>query len=215
MKIDLHCHSFYSKDAVSSPRKLVKIAKEKGIDGIAITDHDTTKGWEEAQKAAREFGVFLILGQEIKTKSGDILGLFLKNQVKSKDPWQVMKEIKSQGGIVVIPHPFFYPENFKDNLEKYLDVIDGIEVFNARCPFQSANQKALHFAKKYKIALIGASDAHCSRDVGNGLTIANADNLDEFKDAILQKRTSFEGKKSSFFSIFIPSLARLGWREKD
>lgn len=215
MKIDLHCHSFYSKDALSSPAKLIKIAKEKGLSGIAITDHNTTKGWKEAKDTAKKLGLFLIFGEEIKTKKGDILGIFLKNEIKSKEPYQVMKEIKSQDGIVIIPHPFFFPEHFKDNLEKYLDLIDGIEVFNARCYFQKANKKALDFAKKHNLALIGASDAHCSKDVGNGITIADAHNVDEFKEAILQKKTSFEGKKSPFFSIFVPFLARLGWREKN
>lgn len=213
MKIDLHCHSFYSKDAISSPRKLIKSAKEKGIDGIALTDHDTIKGWEEAKKSAKEFGIFLILGEEIKTKKGDILGLFLEKEIKSKDTIRVIKEIKAQGGLVIIPHPFFFPEHFKDNLEKYLDLIDGIEVFNARCFFQRANEKALNFAKKYDLAPIGASDAHYSKDVGNGITVAEVKNLIEFKEAILKRKINFEGKKSPFYSLFFPFLALLGLRE--
>lgn len=215
MKIDLHCHSFYSRDATSSPRKLIKTAKEKGIQGIALTDHDTVKGWEEAKKAANEFGIFLILGQEIKTKKGDILGIFLKKEIKSKDPFEAIKEIKNQGGIVIIPHPFFFPEHFKDNLQKYINLIDGVEVFNARVPFQIANKKALEFAKTHNLAFIGSSDAHRSKDVGNGVTIAEVQNLIEFKEAILRKNTNFEGRPSSFFSIFFPSLARFGWKEKD
>lgn len=215
MKIDLHCHSFYSREATSSPRKLIKTAKEKGVNGIALTDHDTISGWEEAKKSSKEFGIFLILGEEIKTKKGDILGLFLEKEIKSRDPIGVIKEIKAQNGIVVLPHPFFFPEHFRDNLEKYVNLIDGIEVFNARCPFQGADKKALNFAKKYNLALIGGSDAHYSKDVGNGVTIAEAKNLIEFKEAIVKRWTSFEGKKSPFYSLFFLPLAFFGLRENE
>ncbi|MBC7074375.1 PHP domain-containing protein [Candidatus Parcubacteria bacterium] len=214
MKFDLHCHSFYSKDALSSPKKLLKAAKERGLDGIAITDHDTVAGWEEAKKSAKELGLFLILGEEIKTKRngkivGDVLGLFLEKEIKSRDILTVIKEIKSQGGIVIVPHPFFFPENFKDNLEKYINLIDGIEVLNARCPFQRANKKAQEFAKKHNLAQIGSSDAHWAGNVGDAFTIAEAKNLEEFKRKILEKKITFGGKRSPLWTLILPSLARI------
>ena len=215
MKIDLHCHSYYSKDAISSPEKLIKTALKKGLNGIALTDHNTTAGWEEAMKSAEKLNAVLILGEEIKTKRngktiGDILGLFLKEEIKSREPFEVIKEIKAQGGIVIIPHPFHFPENFKESLEKYKNLIDGIEVFNARLPFSFRDKKSLEFAKKYNLAMTAGSDAHYYGGTGDAYVIANgAKNLEEFKKAILEKKTKIEGKKSSPLYLVFPTLARI------
>lgn len=216
MRIDFHCHSYYSKDGISSPEKLIKSALKKGLDGIALTDHDTNAGWKEAIKAAERLNAVLILGEEIKTKKngktiGDILGLFLQKEIKSKEIFEVIKEIKEQGGIVIIPHPFHFPENFKDDLGKYVYLIDGVEVFNARLPFSFQDKKALEFAKKNNLATIAGSDAHSWREIGDAYTIAeNIKNLEEFKKAILKKRVKTKGKKSSWCSLIIPTLARIG-----
>lgn len=220
MKIDLHCHSCYSRDGFSSPEKLIKTALKKGLDGIALTDHNTTAGWKETMRVAEKLNAVLILGEEIKTKRngkiiGDILGLFLKEEIKSREPFEVIKEIKAQGGIVIIPHPFHFPENFRESLEKYKDSINGIEVFNARLPFSFPDKKALQFAKKYNLAMTAGSDAHYYGGVGDAYVIANeAKNLEEFKKAILGKKIKIGGKKSSHFYLVFPTLARIGFKEK-
>jgi len=211
MKIDLHCHSYYSPDAISSPEDLIKTALEKGLDGVAITDHDTTAGWQEAIKAAQKLNAFLILGEEIRTKQGDILGLFLKKEVKGKgdDPLQVIKKIKNQGGIVVIPHPFHFLEKFKGNLTEYKDLIDGIEVFNSRALFGN-DKKALDFAKKHNLAKIASSDAHHKNCVGDAYTIVEeVKNLEDFKSGILERKTKTKGKRSSAFYLIFPALTRI------
>jgi len=214
MKIDLHCHSYYSKDGVSSPEKLVKSAKKIGLDGIALTDHETTKGWDEAKGAAKDCGIFLILGQEQKTEKGDVLGLFLEKEVKSKKFIEAVKEIKSQGGIVILPHPFHPIEGFKDDIKKYLDLIDGIEVLNGRLPFSFFDKKAKIFAKKYNLAEIGGSDAHFHKAIGSVFTVAETKNLEEFKEAILDRKTKAFGKKSPFFYLIFPTLGKLGLKIK-
>lgn len=207
MKIDLHCHSYYS-DGVSSPSKIVESAFKKGLDGIAITDHKTARGGPEAIKAARKFGILLVLGEEVETRQGDVLALFLKEEIKIKNRElvEVAREIKKQEGIVVIPHPFHIKVKFRGNLERYKDIIDGIEVFNARWPTISPDQRAYCFAQKHNLAIIGASDAHYCREVGYGYTIAEeAKNLQEFKKAILGRKTRFEGKKAPLrYLIFRP-----------
>lgn len=138
MKIDLHCHSYYSRDGVSSPEKLIKAAQKRGLDGIALTDHDTTKGWTAAKLAAKKLNAVLILGEEIKIRKqektvGEILGYFLKEEInpKGKSVEEVIKEIKEQGGIAIIAHPYHWRKPFKE-LEKYKNLADGIEVFNSR-----------------------------------------------------------------------------------
>ncbi len=214
MKIDLHCHSFYSNDGISSPEKLLKTALQKGLDGIALTDHNTIAGWEEAKKIAEKLNAFLILGQEIKVKKngkkiGEVLALFLKKEIKSREIFDVFKEVKEQGGIIIIPHPFHFPENFKDNLEKYLPFIDGIEVFNARHPLKIFDKKALKFAQKNNLAFVAGSDTHWEKDVGSAYTLVKeANNLEDFKKAILERKTEIEGKKSSFWTLFFPFLAK-------
>jgi len=215
MKIDLHCHSYYSKDGICSPEKLIKTALKKGLDGIALTDHDTIAGWKEAIEAAKKLNAVLILGQEQKTKEGDILGLFLKEEVKSREVFQVIKEIKTQGGLSILPHPFHFRENFKGDLEKIKDLIDGIEVFNARLPFLSPDRKAANFAKKYNLAMLAGSDAHFYKAVGDAYTISeNVKNLEEFKKAILERKTKIEGKKSSPFYLIFPTLAKIGLKQR-
>jgi predicted metal-dependent phosphoesterase TrpH len=213
MKIDLHCHTFFSKDGISSPKKLIETALKNGIDGIAITDHDTISGWREAEFWAKKLGAGLILGEEIKTKAGDILGLFLKSEIKSREPEKVMKEIKSQEGIVVIPHPFHLVEKFKDDLKKYLDLIDAIEVFNGRQPFSFFDKKAFEFAKKHNVAMVAGSDAHSCFDIGKVYTqTEGAKDLEEFKKAIFQKKTKIFGCKAPAFSLIFPLLAKIGLR---
>ena len=93
MKIDLHCHTKYSYDSNSDIEKIIIEAKKKGLDGIAITDHDNTNGWDEAIELGKKHNFLIILGEEIKSNKGDILGLFLKEKIegRKKDPRFVME----------------------------------------------------------------------------------------------------------------------------
>ena len=212
MKIDLHTHSYYSYDALCSPRKMLKEAQTKGLNGLAITDHDTVKGWDDALKAAAELNMLIILGEEIKTKQGDVLGLFLNKEIKGKgeEAVKVIKEIKEQGGVAIIPHPFHSPEQFKDDLKKYIDLIDGIEVFNARRPFSGPDKKAFAFAEENNLAMTAGSDAHFYAGVGYAYTIVEeANNLDEFKTGILNRKTKTKGSKAPLLYAAIPAIAKI------
>lgn len=212
MKIDLHTHSYYSYDGLCSPRKMLKAAQAKGLDGIAITDHETSKGWDDARTAAAELNMLIVLGEEIKTKQGDILGLFLKQEIKGKgeDAAKVIREIKAQGGIAIIPHPFHPPEQFKADLRGYKDLIDGIEVFNARLPFRGPDKKALACAKENDLGMTAGSDAHYYAGVGYAYTIVEgASSLEEFKQGILQKQTKTEGRKAPLGYLIAPMLGKI------
>lgn len=218
MKIDLHCHSYYSYDGISSPEELIKSALKKGLDGIAITDHDTIASWQEAKKAAKKLNAFLILGEEIKTKQGDILGLFLKKEIngKGKDALYTIKEIKKQGGIAIIAHPYHWRKPFR-NLEKYKNLADGIEVFNARSQSKKGNQKAFNFAVKNNLVMTAGSDAHSSFEIGNAYLEAKAENLEELREMILEKKVKIIGKQAPFFvQIFAGAgkLIHLFWHPK-
>jgi predicted metal-dependent phosphoesterase TrpH len=223
MKIDLHCHSYYSNDGISSPESLIKTALKKGLDGIAITDHNTTKGWKEAAEAAKKLNAVLVLGEEIKIKEeektvGEILGYFLKEEInpRGKSVEEVISEIKKQGGIAIIAHPYHWRKPFKE-LEKYKNLVDGIEVFNARSQTKKGNQKSFDFAQKNNLAMTAGSDAHHCSEVGDAYIKADVKNLEELKEAILQKKVKIFGRQSPIFvQIFatIGKIFHLFWKPK-
>ena len=133
-KADLHIHSYYSRDALSDLRAIFKKAKQQKLDIIAITDHDTIRGAKEAQKIAPEFGLEVIIGEEITTKEGDLLALFIQEKILSKkSALETIKEIHSQGGLVIVPHPNNWLSGGIPTkvLLKIFDQLDGIELFNA------------------------------------------------------------------------------------
>lgn len=217
MKVDTHIHTNYSKDGMSGIKDIVLAARKKGMDAIAITDHNSIEGWEEAKRISQELNFPIILGDEINSKQGDIIGLFLKEKIqgKKKEAKFVMEEIKKQGGLVIIPHPFHGPLSFKGDLTNYLDLIDGIEVINGRRPFKDPDKKALEFAKKHNLAMTGGTDAHCAQAVGDAYTKCEANNLEEFKRAIVNKKTKGFGKKSNPLYILAPTFAKLGFKKRN
>ncbi|MFA5248908.1 MAG: PHP domain-containing protein [Candidatus Paceibacterota bacterium] len=220
MKIDLHNHSYWSYDGFDSPEKLIVSALEKGLDGIALTDHDTIKGWPEAIAAAKKHNAVLVLGQEIKTEKCDLLGLFLTKEVKSKKFLEAAAEIRSQGGIAIVAHPYHFPENFKGKLEEYLKFVDGIEVFNSRGPFLASDNKARRLAEKCGTAMTAGSDSHFGRTSGSAYAQAEAADIEEFKQAIIGKKTKTFGKKLNRIYLLAPLVSRLAslffpnWRKK-
>lgn len=211
MKLDLHCHSYYSNDGISSPEKIIKQALTRGLDGVAITDHETSAGWIEALEIGRKLGAQIVLGEEIKTKQGDVLALFIQKRIdgKGKDARMIMQEIKKQDGLVIIPHPYHTPERFKANLKDYLDLIDGIEVLNARLPLKTPDKTALEFAKSHNLTITAGSDAHFYKGVGKAYTECDAETLEEFKAMLQNKKSATGGNKASLFYLIFPTLKRL------
>lgn len=196
-KYDLHVHSKFSYDGTLEPKEIIKLAQKRGLNGVAITDHDTIKGGVKAKEfETEEFKV--IVGAEIETRRGEILGLFLKDEISSRDPREVAEKIRLQNGVVVIPHPFdtFRLGKFSPKAED-VALIDCIEGFNARCIFQGANEKAINFAREHGLGVTAGSDGHLKSEIGNGGIRTNEE---EVRNAILHGKVELFGKRSSPFT---------------
>jgi predicted metal-dependent phosphoesterase TrpH len=189
-KYDLHIHSIYSKCSMNKPDMILKRSKKTELWGLAITDHNTIKGAKKIKKMNRDKELDIIIGSEIKTDQGEIIGLYLNEEIKSRVLLDVIDEIKGQDGIMIIPHPFrFAPwQRFKYPLEKLKGKVDAIEVFNSR-NFLFGNTRAKKANKNLNYAEIGASDAHIPLDIGKGYTLFEGD----LRNAIRKKKTAARG----------------------
>lgn len=161
-----HIHTKYSYDCFMEPEKIISIAKSKGYKGVAFTDHQNIEGGRLAQGINADPNFRVIIGGEYHTKFGDIIGLKLRQNITVFDPYQVIKEIKKQGGIVIWVHPFrtfLIPRGRgkKRSIppEKFLRQLDYIETYNAHTKAKQ-NQQAKQLAIKFNLKEISGSDAH-------------------------------------------------------
>lgn len=190
MKFDLHIHSKYSFDSFLNPAEIIKIAKKRGLDGIAVTDHNTIRGGIETFRINNNDDFIVIVGSEIKTEYGDIIGLFLNEEILSREFIQVTKEIKDQKGMVILAHPF-RKYNFPVELLKHIELI---EAFNARSS-RNLNICALKLAEQFKKPMVAGSDAHMGLEIGRGRTIVSYD----IENALTDGRTEIEGEESNYY----------------
>jgi len=176
LKVEFHCHTNASKDSLTKPEDLIRVARKKGIDRLIITDHNSIAGAKAASLLDPEL---VIVGEEIMTTRGEILASFVKEEIpKGLTPKETIKILKEQGAFISVSHPFdelrkgAWQEN---DLLEILPDVDAIEVFNSRCMLSRFNHKAKLFAEKYNIAGTVGSDAHAAFEVGKSLLL-----LDQF-----------------------------------
>ena len=167
IKVDLHMHTRFSPDSLMAPSELVRRCELVGLNCIAVTDHNTILGAMETRKIA-PFRV--IIGEEIRTSEGEVIGLFLDEQIPpGLSPKETANRIHSQGGLLAIPHPF---DKFrrsvitKKGLLELRNHANLLEVFNARNTFQSSNQNALTLAREWGMLNSAVSDAHTTIELG-------------------------------------------------
>lgn len=205
----MHIHSKYSGDGVLVPQKIVRIAQKKGLDGIAITDHNTIRGGQEAKKyETKDFKV--IIGAEIMTEKGEVTGLFLSEEVNSRRFQDVMAEIRTQGGMVIVPHPFDGLRRSAFHItSEYTALVDAIEGFNSRCVFQRYNTKALEFAAQHNLPVVAGSDAHYANEIGLAGVIIHSDDV---RKAIMENNLTLFGRRSSIINHARTKLRKL-WRQ--
>lgn len=198
MRLDLHVHSRYSKDSRTKPETILREARKKGLDGVAVTDHNTIRGAVEAKKCKNYGDVEVIIGSEIGTEFGDIIGLFLDEEVASRRFLDAVGEIKGQGGIVVLAHPYRKNIAFPAELLGYVDMIEG---FNARSP-AVLNVKAQALAALHHKPMTAGSDAHLPFEIGGGQTIVDGDS----RQSLLSGKTGLAGRESNFYLVHAASI---------
>jgi len=203
---DVHTHTMYSgfskysyisfPDSVTTPKKSVRTAEKIGLDLLCITDHNTIKGAVEARKYNRDL---VVIGEEIRSKSGEIIGLFLQEEIKSGlSAEETIELIHDQDGIAFAPHPFsVYCPCVGNKLHALR--LDGIEVFNSLHRDGYSNALALESCNGH--AKLGGSDAHSSSMIGNGYTTFSGNSQEEFRRAIKKGQTSYGGKPAPLKDI--------------
>ena len=209
IKADLHVHTWHSIDSSMSYDQLIKACLGKGINCVAIADHGTTKGARDLQKVAP---FKIIVCEEVLTPYGEIMGMFLQEDIPWKVPLEdAIKLIRQQGGLVNIPHPFdrVRPSAFRNlrMLESIVDLIDIIEVFNSRSLFPGAESRARAFAAKHNKIISYGSDGHSPSEIGFAcVEMADFNTKQEFLSSL--SAAKLFGKKSSPLIHIISSAAR-------
>jgi len=188
---------------------MVRVARKRGLSGIAVTDHNTLKGGIKAKEyETHDFQI--IVGSEINTDRGEVIGLFLSEEIKGKSFLEVTEEIKSQNGIVIIPHPF---DEFRGNgirpKEEDSKLVDGVEIFNSRCLLREYNHKAHQYALEHGLNFVAGSDAHFANEIGKA-GIITPDN--EVRELLLRGDINIFGEKSNFLNLGLTKVLKI-WRK--
>ena len=167
MRIDLHCHTRYSPDSLTTFEGLLRWMDRRGLDKVAITDHNTLAGALEFYARAPER---FLVGEEIKTTQGELLALFLTEEVPpGLSVQETIGRVRTQGGLLGVSHPLDRVRGDavgRDVLEEIHDELDFIEVLNARTTFRDDNQQARDLATSWGLPCSAGSDAHAPCEVG-------------------------------------------------
>jgi len=196
-------------DSLVSVDRYLNRCKKLGIDKIAITDHNEIKGAFKARKIAPDM---VIVGEEIQTTRGELLGYFMKEWVPpGLDPKETIQRLRDQGAVISIPHPFD-PFRSKDwepgDLESLVPLVDAVESFNARCLENKSNLDAAFFAIKHGLLMTAGSDAHTLDELGAAtLFMPDFNDGESFKLGLSQAEHLTE--LSPFYTHFFSSFAKI------
>jgi len=190
-----HVHTRRSFDSLLSPRKIVAKARELGVHALVVTDHDTIQGSLDVRAVADGTPPLVATAAEYQSEKGDIIGVFLKQEIRSPRSDEIIHQIHAQGGLVVLPHPS------RGHLldDKLLAGVDLIESYNSRCS-ERDNAQAVQLAEKWDRPVIAGADAHCSLELGSTLNefMAEAPRSEsEFCEQLLHARRRSATERTS------------------
>lgn len=203
---DLHVHTDYS-DGTATVLEVLARAAATGLDVVAITDHDTMRGAWEARRIAHQFGIEVIVGEEVSTRDGHLLGLFLEQELLPHRPAvETIAAVHAQGGLCIAAHPYDWASaslghTYTRGKFAMLDhpwhtwQVDALEVFNASLawPRNSCNRLAQQVAQALHIPAIGGSDSHSLATIGRGYTRFPGRSADDLRRAIVHNTVSWHG----------------------
>jgi predicted metal-dependent phosphoesterase TrpH len=189
VRADLHTHTMWSGDSTTTPEEFAAAITSSGLDVVCVTDHNAVAGAAElrARVDAR-----VIVGEELRTAAGEIIGLFLTERIPmGLGHVDAAKAIREQGGLVYVPHPF---DPMRRNLTEPAlrelaerELVDAIEVLNAKTSLTSLNRRAAEFAGEFEILGGAGSDAHVPDALGAAyVEMPDFDGRDDFLDALSQ-----------------------------
>jgi predicted metal-dependent phosphoesterase TrpH len=194
MRFDLHVHSNYS-DGHDDVKTILKAARKRGLDGIAITDHDTLGGSRAARRIVKDlsFEMVIIPGAEVTTSRGHLLVLGV-NEIPKRGltPEETTEAAHDLGGITIVPHPY-HP--FRHAIGR-IPLCDAVEVYNSKHLFGIANARARRGAKKLGLPMVAGSDSHFAATVGLGVTRIEADDAEGAIEAVRRGKTKIEGRRT-------------------
>lgn len=214
-KVDLHVHTRFSKDCLTGLPSLIAACRRRGLDKVAITDHNTIAGALAARELAPDL---IIVGEEINTTQGELIAYFAREEVpKGLTPQETIARLREQGAVISVPHPF---EHWRPSalargaLLEIIDQVHALEVFNARCLALGDNHKAMEWAARYGKLATAGSDAHTVWEVGRGyVELPPFDGSAEFLQSLAQSKAS--GSPSGLWVHFATTFAKLlrwlGW----
>jgi predicted metal-dependent phosphoesterase TrpH/glycosyltransferase involved in cell wall biosynthesis len=187
--VDLHMHTDHSSDCATPVETLLATARDRGLGAIAITDHNEISGALAAREMAGDFGVEVIVAEEVKTaEQGEVIGLFIEEKIpRGLSMAKTITEIRRQGGLVYVPHPFDRLHSVPDyeHLLEIVEQIDILEVFNPRVALTAFNEEAERFAAKYRIVPGAGSDSHVAQGLGSvKIRVHEFDGPEEFLEAM-------------------------------
>ncbi|MFH1820864.1 MAG: CehA/McbA family metallohydrolase [Methanobacteriota archaeon] len=206
LQLDLHVHTTHSYDGLCTVERAVEAARAKGLSGIAIADHDSISGYQEAKKFSRD-GFIVIPGVEISSADGHIVGLGVSELIPKGLPAnETVDLIKKQGGAAIAAHPFAPGRRLE---LVYRAKFDAIECLNSRALFLS-NPLAQRFARKHGIPMVAGSDAHRCREIGLAYTVVDCElKLETILDNIKRGGTSVSGKTLPVSSVLWGILQKI------
>jgi predicted metal-dependent phosphoesterase TrpH len=218
LRADLHTHSHYSRDSVLSPRAYVEACVRKGVTCAAVTDHNEIEGAFVIQELAQRQDpgqLKVIIGEEIKTAEGELIGLFLKELVpRGMSPEDTIRAIREQGGVVTIPHPFdiFRRSVIKrEALERIAGQVDAIEGYNCRNILGRHDERAREVARAAGKPFSAGSDSHSRWEIGGvHIEMDDFETADDFLRALSGATVRFH--RSLPMVHWISTYAKIRWR---
>lgn len=207
IKLDLHIHSERSFDGVMALDEITKLAKARGLDGVAICDHDLA-----CTNAPEADGFLVIPGIEVSTQFGHLLGLFVTCDIADRDFFRAAEEIHARGGLAVLAHPFEHSRD-AERLLPLVPYLDGVEVWNARANRnnKNANAAARKFAETHGLRFFAGSDAHVPAEIGGGVLSIDAAELTPaaVKEALLHGEVTASGVRAKSRFVAESQLTKL------